>query len=115
MGGRVQHADRILEQQRAGEVSSEETPPQPDLALLEREPLPDRSAWIAGDDKLHAIPTETGVRYELYDLAVDPAERTDRALLDPERVAEMRDALEAWQRRVADEARQAAGASIPRP
>jgi arylsulfatase A-like enzyme len=54
----------------------------------------DSVAWIDGDEKLvrHGDDAEA----ELYDLAADPRETTDRSAERPERVASMEDALAAW-------------------
>jgi arylsulfatase A-like enzyme len=64
--------------------------------------LPGHSAWIDGDWKLHRITDKTGgkVRFELYDLADDRQEKNDVFAEKPDRAAEMKAALEAWQRSV---------------
>lgn len=61
------------------------------------EHFPGHAAWIDGDWKLHRIePRDGRVRWELYDLVSDPAEETNLAEQQPERVAQLRPALEAW-------------------
>ncbi|MGF1579496.1 MAG: sulfatase-like hydrolase/transferase [Gemmataceae bacterium] len=76
--------------------------------------FPGHSAWIDGDWKLHRNPRPVGKkgknrqkqtngempRFELYDLAKDPYEKTDIAEKHPDRVQVMRMALETWQRSV---------------
>jgi arylsulfatase A-like enzyme len=55
--------------------------------------------WRAVSDgrfKLLRIPTLSGVRYELYDLAADPGEQTDLASRRPEVVERLRGPLDAW-------------------
>ncbi len=66
--------------------------------------LPGHAAWVAGRYKLHRLAGREGAdaTYELYDLADDPAETTDLADGQPERVARMKAALERWQRSVVE-------------
>jgi len=54
------------------------------------------AAWLDWPWKLHRI----GAKTELYDLAKDPLEKSDRAAEEPERVRAMRAKLEAWQKGV---------------
>ncbi len=55
------------------------------------------AAWIDGDWKLHRITSKNGeVSWELYNLADDPAEKSDLAATEDERVAQMQGKLEAW-------------------
>ena len=56
------------------------------------------SAWVDGSWKLHRIESKQNkaVRFELYDLAIDPRESNDQSTTQPERVAAMRGALETW-------------------
>lgn len=62
---------------------------------------PGPSAWIDGDYKLHRKPNKEQVVYSLYNLAQDPKEAHDISTMQPERVAKMKAALEAWQASVA--------------
>lgn len=64
--------------------------------------LPGHSAWIEGDWKLHRIADTTGakVKYELYNLAEDRKEENDVAAHQPDRVEQMKAALDAWQQSV---------------
>ena len=91
----------------------DETDPRPDLALVasviaaEDPDWPGRDAysellsrgyhgqsWIVGDHKLVQIQLG-GEHWFLYDLAADPGEHHSRVELDPERVADLREGLEA--------------------
>ncbi len=58
-----------------------------------------QAVWIAGTHKLVVLPGG-GTDVALYDLFADPAEKTNLAARMPDRVAEMRRDLEAWQRSV---------------
>jgi hypothetical protein len=64
--------------------------------------LPGHSAWIDGDWKLHRIAGKDGakVRFELYNLADDRQEQNDLSAEQPDRTANMKAALEAWQKSV---------------
>lgn len=66
------------------------------------EVFPGHAAWTEGNWKLHRIADKSGkkVRFELYDLAADPYEKTDVAGREEERTRGMTRALEAWQRSV---------------
>ena len=60
---------------------------------------PGHAAWLDGRWKLHRIEDRSGasdVRWELYDLALDEQESTDRSAAEPQRVARMQRELEAW-------------------
>jgi arylsulfatase A-like enzyme len=55
------------------------------------------AAWIDGDWKLHRITSKTGeISWQLYNLADDPAEKSDLAATEGDRVAQMQAKLEAW-------------------
>jgi arylsulfatase A-like enzyme len=59
------------------------------------------AAWIDGGWKLHRIEKKAGeVKWELYHLAADRTESKDLLAAEPERVARLRPALEAWLRDV---------------
>jgi len=56
------------------------------------------SAWIDNDFKLHRRLDKQGkVTLALHDLAKDPAEKTDIAAGNPDRVKRMKRDLETWQ------------------
>ncbi len=69
---------------------------------LPRPPRPDdrfsgHAAWIDGHWKLHRIEGKNGkIRWELYDLADDPSEKTNVAATKPERVQKLREGLDRW-------------------
>jgi arylsulfatase A-like enzyme len=68
--------------------------PQPPHPLDE---FPGRSAWLADEWKLHRIPGKNGkMKWELYNLAVDPGEKNDLAKEEPQRVEAMRADLKQW-------------------
>ena len=60
--------------------------------------FPGHAAWLDGSWKLHRVenPKTAAVRWELYDLAADPAESRDRLAAEPDRAAAMRKDLTAW-------------------
>ncbi|WP_182864957.1 sulfatase family protein [Rhodopirellula sp. JC639] len=60
------------------------------------------AAWHAWPWKLHRIQNGDRIIFELYNLEADPMERTDLVQKHPDRVAEMKTQLEAWQRSVLD-------------
>jgi arylsulfatase A-like enzyme len=64
--------------------------------------LPGHAAWTDKDWKLHRIAGKDAakVKYELYNLADDPYEKTDLANKEAQRVQQMAAALEAWQQSV---------------
>jgi arylsulfatase A-like enzyme len=64
--------------------------------------FPGHAAWIDGDWKLHRIADKKDgtVRFELYNLAADFAEKDDLADQQPDRVERMKAGLEAWLRSV---------------
>jgi arylsulfatase A-like enzyme len=67
------------------------------------EDLTGHSAWLDGDWKLHRIADPDGApRFELYRLSEDPAEATDLAPRQPDRVRSMGVALDTWMRSVVD-------------
>lgn len=62
---------------------------------------PGHAAWLDWPYKLHRIPgKDGGATWELYDVQKAPAETTDLAEKEPDRVRRMAQALEAWQRSV---------------
>lgn len=59
--------------------------------------FPGHAAWIDGDWKVHRIADKAGdVRWEFYNLAVDPGEETDLSGTEGQRVHHMGNQLEAW-------------------
>ncbi len=64
--------------------------------------FPGWATWLDGEYKLHRKADKNGrhVTFALYNLKNDPKEQHDLAADQPQRVAEMRKALEAWQRSV---------------
>lgn len=59
--------------------------------------FPGHAAWIEENWKLHRIQNPQGkVRWELYDLASDPYEKTDLANERSQRVEEMKEPFQAW-------------------
>jgi hypothetical protein len=58
------------------------------------------AAWNAWPWKLHRIQKDDTVKVELYNLADDPMEESDLSATETERVATMKQELEAWQRSV---------------
>lgn len=95
----------LLGAQRSGKAPPRELPPEPtepSARLIEafetEQELPGHSAWIDGRFKLHRIPGGGGrVAFELYDLEADPGEVVDLAGSQPDRVAELAEALLDWQ------------------
>ncbi len=68
--------------------------PNPAFSTME---FPGHAAWIDGDWKLHRIVDKQGkVRWELYDLASDPAEEKNVFADEPTRADALRGALESW-------------------
>lgn len=65
--------------------------------------FPGHAAWIDGDWKLHRIQKKGAeeIRWELYDLAADPAEENDLAEAEGDRVRRYRERLEPWLESVA--------------
>jgi arylsulfatase A-like enzyme len=89
---KAQQAGRDLEPHESGQRAAQL--PSPAYPLDE---YPGHAAWIDGDWKLHRIAKKGGdVSWELYNLADDPAEQTDLAASEAERVSQMRGKLEAW-------------------
>ena len=91
----------LLKAQQSGEdllphVSSQRAAelPQPAYPIDE---FPGHAAWIADNWKLHRIANPQGkVSWELYNLASDPAEKTNLADTTRPRMQQMRRDLDAW-------------------
>jgi arylsulfatase A-like enzyme len=92
--------DLLKAQQAGGDLEPHESSQR--AAQLPSPPYPldvytGHAAWIDGDWKLHRITGKKGeVTWELYNLANDPAEKSDLAKTEGERVARMQRELEAW-------------------
>jgi arylsulfatase A-like enzyme len=94
-----------LRQEQSGTAPATEPPPLTPAARMEQkfsaDDRPGHAAWIDGEWKLHRIPARNGnVQYELHNLTSDPAEWTDVAAANGERVERMQRELEAWQQSV---------------
>ena len=109
LNGQSTWSDRIIKAMLEAQQSGQPNPhanrklknvrefPQPD-----KNDLRGHAAWNEWPWKLHRIETNGNVRLELFHLINDPMESNDLAKKYPRRVAQMRDALEAWQRSVLD-------------
>lgn len=103
--GRPRHSHRMLVELRNRQ---EEPTTIPDADADKLVPLdfpednpPGDAAWIDADYKLHRrFAKRNQVEYLLYNLKQDVAETNNLAESEPERVARMRTALEAWQKSV---------------
>ncbi|MAG57777.1 MAG: N-acetylgalactosamine 6-sulfate sulfatase [Planctomycetes bacterium] len=77
--------------QRSRNAAALPSPPHP------VDSFPGHAAWIEDDWKLHRIHGKQGaVRWELYDLAKDPFEKTDRIDAERERAERLRGRLTQW-------------------
>lgn len=94
-------ANELLAAQKAGDEIGDKSRLVLDAAEIKRQypedSFPGHSAWNAWPWKLHRIQNKNdAVKWELYNLAVDPQEATDLAKQEPERVQRMQNELEAW-------------------
>ncbi len=97
----------LLEAQQAGgdlepHLSSQQAAdlPSPPRAT---DSFPGHAAWIADDWKLHRIQDKDDqIKWELYDLATDPAEETDRFATESAQVSAMQPPFEAWLKSVVE-------------
>jgi arylsulfatase A-like enzyme len=92
----------LLAAQRAGHEPKDQARLRLDAATIDKtyseKDARGHSAWIDGDWKLHRIAGNNGAaRFELYNLATDPREKSNVAGDETQRVAAMKDALAAWQ------------------
>ena len=97
--------EELAREQAAGKVRpASEAEPMPAAQMRSDYPLdhfPGHAAWLDGDWKLHRIEDKKStVKWELYNLAEDRTEATDRAASEPERVKRMQAQLDAWLRSV---------------
>ena len=91
----------LLEEQKAGKQSTETFRLHLDAGKITKQyPLdsfPGHAAWLDWPWKLHRIQSEKdNVKFELYNLADDPAEQKDLANRDTDRVNSMKSQLEIW-------------------
>jgi len=102
----AQWMGELLKAQQAGSdldphESSQKAAELPNPAYSVTE-FPGHAAWIDGDWKLHRITDKRGiVKWELYNLAVDSAEKTDLKGTQGQRIRDMREDLEGWLESVA--------------
>ncbi|QDU96728.1 MraY-like glycosyltransferase [Lignipirellula cremea] len=67
------------------------------------DPIPGDAALIDGDYKLHQIAGKEGqFQYKLFNVRLDPQEKTDLHEQEPETAARLQKALAAWQKSVLD-------------
>ena len=100
-------SDRIIKALKEAEESGKPNP-HPERILKNVEQFPSfgedamrgHAAWNAWPWKLHRIEKDGTVNVELYNLADDPMEDIDLSAREAERVARMKEELEAWQRSV---------------
>lgn len=93
----------LLEARSAGQPN-----PHPERILKNVEEFPafgpdatrGHAAWNAWPWKLHRIENKGKATFELYHLVNDPMEQKDLADTQPQRVARLKEQLEAWQRSV---------------
>lgn len=106
VGGISTPSEKILAQLLAEQEgkSPASPPPQNEDVIAQQYPedqLVGHSAWLDWPFKLHRIPNKEGdVKWELYNLSVDPNESNDLAPQEPDRVLQMAAALENWQKSV---------------
>ena len=108
--GYGRHARRMLEALRQEQLDGNQQPAAPEGQIGHFHPadnLPDHSAWIEGDYKLHRIPVKknaTQFNYELYHLVNDPKESNNLLNEDKSRLAKrfgrMKAELVTWQQSV---------------
>lgn len=107
-GGNPSKSGELLQQMREEQLGNvpAATPGEltPECRMEVTFDLSDRrghAAWLEGDWKLHRMNSQDGEpRFELYHLGNDPEESTNRLAEEPERLATMRAALDAWQNSV---------------
>jgi arylsulfatase A-like enzyme len=104
-GGRPAFSRRFLKRmhqaQQQGESPKVHLPVRntPDKTYPKAKKRRGKAAWIDGDWKLHRRGED---KYELYNLAKDPAEQNDVIDDHPDRAAQMQKALRQWQQSVTD-------------
>ena len=91
----------LLEAQKAGKESSDISRLRLDAVnITKQDPLdsfPGHAAWLDWPWKLHRIHSKKGdIKFELYNLADDPAEQNDLATQNADRVNSMKSQLESW-------------------
>lgn len=103
-GGQSTYSDRFIKQLMEAQQAGKPNPlPQRLLKNVNQFPVhaegnfKGHAAWNDWPWKLHRIQKGDKVTIELYHLTKDPMETTNLAASEPDRVAAMRAALEAWQ------------------
>ena len=93
--------EKLATEQAAGKIQpASEVEPIPAAQL--RTDYPDttfgkHAAWLDNDWKLHRIETKAGgVKWELYNLAIDRAESKDMLAAEPQRAGRMQSELTVW-------------------
>ena len=91
----------LIEAQKAGQESSETFRLRLDAGKITKQyPLdsfPGHAAWLDWPWKLHRIQSKTeDVKFELYNLADDPAEQNNLVAQNTDRVSSMKSQLETW-------------------
>jgi len=95
----------LLEAQKNGDMVGDSTRLRLEDSRITRQypldSLPGHAAWLDWPWKLHRIEDNTGiVRWELYQLEMDPQEGKDMVEEEAAKVAQMKSGLESWQRSV---------------
>lgn len=92
--------DLLKAQQAGGDLAPHESSqqaaelPNPKYSVNK---FPGHAAWIDGDWKLHRVSGKAKqVKWELYNLANDPAEESDLVAVESKRVTQLRGELDAW-------------------
>ena len=105
--GQATYSDRVIRELMQAKQANNPNP-HPDRLLKNVEQFPRRdpnklsghAAWNDWPWKLHRIEGPKGITYELYHLQEDPMESNNRIEDNPKVAAEMKNALEQWQRSV---------------
>jgi len=106
--GRKTPSSEFLEQQRLRQLAGDFSDPEAETgqigAVVPTENPPGHAALVDGEWKLHRIPQKKSgeMKYVLYNLKDDPAEKTDVAGKHQERVKNMKQQLSDWQTSVID-------------
>ena len=91
---------KLLAEQQ-GQLPPSPPPKPPAITTYPEDHLPGHAAWLDWPYKLHRIADNKGnVQWELYNLQTDPQETQNLATAESDRVQQMQQALEQWQRSV---------------
>lgn len=95
----------LLEMQKSGKEETDPARLRTDAGKIEKkyptDEFPGHAAWLDWPYKLHRIQEdESPVKFELYNLADDPMEKTDLSTKEAARADAMKPQLEAWQKSV---------------